>query len=140
MQTIIQHVRERFEQIGAHPSGKMVGLILEVYELACERMLAMVDLDQLKGGKLALLGGVQINMPRPMEDFFLPLSFELRRKGKPVVNLLPLLTEDKVRFRCVQPDAPPLLCATRPSLCDILARVTRGSCFFVVHDMVAHLQ
>ena len=106
MQTIIQHVRERFEQIGAHPSGKMVGLILEVYELARERMLAMVDLDQLKGGKLALLGGVQINMPRPMEDFFLPLSFELRRKGKPVVNLLPLLTEDKVRFRCVQPDAP----------------------------------
>jgi hypothetical protein len=95
MQTIVQHVRERFDAIGAHPSGKMVGLILEVYELAHARMLAMIDLGQLKGGQLALLGGVQINMPRPMDDFFLPLSFDLSREGKPVVNLLPELTKDE---------------------------------------------
>ena len=95
MQTIVQHVRERFAAIGAHPSGKMVCLILEVYELACFRMLAMADLGQLKGGQLALLGGVQINMPRPMEDFFLPLSFELRREGMKPRNLLPELTKDE---------------------------------------------
>ena len=95
MQTIVQHVRERFRAIGAHPSGKMVALVLEVYELARARMLAMADLGQLNGGQLALLGGVQINMPRPMEDFFLPLSFELRCEGKPVVDLLPMLTGDK---------------------------------------------
>ena len=95
MQTIVQHVRERFATIGTHPSGKTVGLILEVYELARVRMLAMADLGQLDGGQLALLGGVQINMPRPMEDFFLPLSFELRREGMKPRNLLPELTKDE---------------------------------------------
>jgi hypothetical protein len=37
---------------------------------------------------LLLLTGIQINMPRPHEDFFQPLSFELHRKTGEVVDLL----------------------------------------------------
>ena len=31
-----------------------------------------------KRGKLILLGGIQVNMPHPMKDFFQPLMFEAR--------------------------------------------------------------
>ena len=107
METIIQHVRERFAAIGVHPSGKMVGLILEVYELARERMLAIVDLGQLKGGghntRCAILGGVQINMPAPMQDFFLPLSFEMHRERKPVVDLLPSILPELASLDLTEP-------------------------------------
>jgi hypothetical protein len=37
---------------------------------------------------LLLLTGIQINMPRPHEDFFQPLSFELHRKTGEVIDLL----------------------------------------------------
>ena len=43
----------------------------------------------LPQGKLVLLGGIQINMPKPSEDFFHPILFEERRDGK-VVDLMPL--------------------------------------------------
>jgi len=38
--------------------------------------------------KIAILGGVQINMPRPMADFFQPIYFEVFEKGQPPKDLL----------------------------------------------------
>ena len=39
-------------------------------------------------GRLILLGGIQINMPYPLEDHFLPLLFESRISDKPSQCLL----------------------------------------------------
>ena len=38
-------------------------------------------------GKLVLIGGIQINMKAPCEDFFNPLMFEVHEVDKPVRNL-----------------------------------------------------
>lgn len=38
---------------------------------------------------LILMGGVQINMPSPMADYFQPLLFEVRVEGEPVIDLMP---------------------------------------------------
>jgi len=41
-----------------------------------------------KCGKVALLGGIQINMPEPMHDYFQPLLFQIRCKGEPTIDLM----------------------------------------------------
>ena len=41
-----------------------------------------------KKGRLILLGGIQINMPRPMNDYFQPMFFQIWEEGKPVVDKL----------------------------------------------------
>jgi hypothetical protein len=37
--------------------------------------------------KLVLVGGIQINMKKPIEDLFLPISFEVFEHDKPVKDL-----------------------------------------------------
>jgi hypothetical protein len=44
--------------------------------------------SESSNGRLILLGGIQINMPDPMHDFFLPLTFEIRRQNHEPVNIL----------------------------------------------------
>jgi len=61
-----------------------------------EAQKAMMDSIVAKGasalegdGNIALLGGIQINTPEGISDYFLPLSFELRDKeGKVVKDLM----------------------------------------------------
>ena len=40
-------------------------------------------------GYLIILTGVQINMPRPFEDYFCPISFELQKKDRETIDLMP---------------------------------------------------
>eukprot|EP00047_Mylnosiga_fluctuans_P006159 m.245222 g.245222 ORF g.245222 m.245222 type:complete len:327 (-) comp14632_c0_seq1:41-1021(-) len=42
-----------------------------------------------KKGRLVILGGIQINMPQPSEDFFQPLLFEIHDKDGKVTDILP---------------------------------------------------
>ena len=37
--------------------------------------------------RLVLVGGIQINMKKPIEDLFLPISFEVFEHNKPVKDL-----------------------------------------------------
>jgi len=37
--------------------------------------------------KLVLVGGIQINMKKPIEDMFLPLCFEIFEHDKPIKDL-----------------------------------------------------
>jgi hypothetical protein len=37
--------------------------------------------------RLVLVGGIQINMKKPIEDLFLPISFEVFEHDKPVKDL-----------------------------------------------------
>ena len=39
-------------------------------------------------GNLVLLGGIQLNMPYPCKDHFMPLMFKMLAKNRPEVNLL----------------------------------------------------
>jgi hypothetical protein len=40
-----------------------------------------------KGVRLILVGGIQINLKKPIEDMFLPISFEVFELNKPVEDL-----------------------------------------------------
>jgi hypothetical protein len=39
--------------------------------------------NTIPGGKVILVGGIQINMKKPIEDMFLPMCFEILEQGKP---------------------------------------------------------
>ena len=74
---------------------KMVELPFAVFD--CQKKLMDTIISSGCGsvagnGKIAVLGGIQINTPRGTSDYFLPLSFELfDNKGKLVRDLLPSL-------------------------------------------------
>jgi len=53
------------------------------------KKIVSVQCGEVGDGKIALLGGVQINTPSGTSDYFLPLSFELRsNKNEVEANLL----------------------------------------------------
>ena len=59
---------------------------------------------------MILLGGIQINMPFPLSDYFEPLVFEVRRHNQPTVSIFEetfgsLQEEDCVRSRQLSLDA-----------------------------------
>jgi len=62
-------------------------LVYEVYEICQDFMDRIVHTHFGKKGKLILLGGIQINMPRPLCDFFQPILFECREQGKETIDL-----------------------------------------------------
>merc|ERR1711871_63945 len=68
----------------------MVELTNVMYELAEKQILDMVSMDGWSGpdSKLALLGGVVVNMPKPYEDFFVPMHFTVQDSKGNRVNLL----------------------------------------------------
>jgi len=45
-------------------------------------------------GRLILLGGIQINVPRPMSDYFQPMHFQISEEGKPVKGKLHVFERD----------------------------------------------
>ena len=69
-----------------------VELPLALYEAQKDMMDSIVQkgYSAIEGnGNIALLGGVQINTPEGISDYFLPLNFDLLdSKGKIVKNLL----------------------------------------------------
>ena len=46
-----------------------------------------------KKGRVIVLGGIQINMPRPMNDYFQPLVFEIYEQDKEVVDKMHVFKE-----------------------------------------------
>ena len=41
----------------------------------------------IPGVKLVLVGGIQINMKKPIEDMFMPLCFEILEHNMPIQDL-----------------------------------------------------
>jgi len=70
----------------------MAALAHESYSMVERTMFEVVN-NEFGSGYLALLGGIQINMPEPYEDHFYPCTFELRRAGEPTVDLVSELRE-----------------------------------------------
>lgn len=94
MNFIISKLSEHVEAIVSLESGddQQAALVHRMYLICKEFLDGIVDVNitDLHGNpvKIAILGGIQINMPRPMADFFQPLLFEIREKGKPNLDLL----------------------------------------------------
>jgi Limiting CO2-inducible proteins B/C beta carbonyic anhydrases len=76
----------------AEANDKSVELPKALFDAQNELMQRIVarGCSKVEGnGKIAMVGGVQINTPQGMQDYFLPLSFELRNnKGELIENLL----------------------------------------------------
>ena len=93
MQYIISEIAKRKESITAKEGdsdAQQAELAMQTYAIGKE-MLDKIVVDDFGNGKgyLVTLTGVQINMPRPFEDFFCPLSFELQKKDQMVIDLMP---------------------------------------------------
>jgi hypothetical protein len=91
--------REIFHQLAVirqHPE-EMVGLAHAMYNIVRTALLKIINFRWTNGftggGKLVLLGGLQINMDSGSPDYFLPLSLELRELVDEKVVTTDLLPE-----------------------------------------------
>jgi Limiting CO2-inducible proteins B/C beta carbonyic anhydrases len=70
---------------------KMIELPYALFEAQDEYMLTMIrknGMNVKNGGTIGLLGGIQINTPEGMSDYFLPLRFEIRNSSGKLVSEL----------------------------------------------------
>ena len=80
-------VNDNIEKINSAPEP-IATLMLTAYEAVKQEMLVIVN-TKFGNGKLVLIGGVQINMPQPCEDHFLPLMLQVSSETGKSVDLLP---------------------------------------------------
>lgn len=74
------------EALGAEHGHKMVGMTHMLYEEMQSYLRNIVNMGF--GGRLAVLGGVQINLSEPHRDRFMPLTFEVCDKDGTVTDHL----------------------------------------------------
>jgi hypothetical protein len=74
--------------------NKMVELSKQMYYIIEKFILNIVSTTSIPTGSMVLLGGVHINTPTEMEDFFWPIKFEIQRHNKPAEDLIHLLRSD----------------------------------------------
>ena len=87
---IIKALRPKMDQINRviRESGvdANAATAYAMFELARDYLLKIISSDF--SGKVLLLGGIQINMKRPCEDLFEPLTFECYQKGTKIMDLM----------------------------------------------------
>ena len=71
----------------------MTGLAFAMYEVVREYVRTIMKAT--KGVKLILVGGIQINLKKPIEDMFLPISFEVFEYNKPVEDKSEIFHKNK---------------------------------------------
>jgi hypothetical protein len=74
------------DRIAAQPNS-YAALAYQAFEMVRSKMNKIVN-TKFGSGKLALVGGIQINMPLPYSDHFLPLSFEMRSQTSEEISLM----------------------------------------------------
>ena len=92
MQYLISELSKRKSLITCHTDMnlKQAELAKQTYLIAQQFLDSIVSTEYAMNGKhghLIILGGVQINMPRYMSDYFYPITFEIRRHNEPTINL-----------------------------------------------------
>jgi len=73
--------------------NSMAELVKVAYHVIEEEILRITH-TRFGNGNLVLLGGIQINMPEPYQDHFLPMHFSVNGAGKPQVDLLKVFFGD----------------------------------------------
>lgn len=61
----------------SEPMKELPHCLFQAMQKVMEQIVA-IACQEVHGGKIALLGGIQINTPSHMSDFFLPLTFDVR--------------------------------------------------------------
>eukprot|EP00606_Chrysophyceae_sp_TOSAG23-5_P000378 GSChrysophyteH2.ASY1.ANO1.182.1 assembled CDS len=92
MQYLISELNKRKDAILAKEGDAdalQAELCMQTYAIGKDMLDKIVSADVLPKGYLVTLTGVQINMPRPFEDFFCPLTFELQKKDQMAIDLMP---------------------------------------------------
>ena len=98
MNFLKRQLQRRHAAVQTHPNGKNVGLPTETFRIAHGLLEGMIDMGELpEGAQVVLVGGVQINMPRPLPNFFCPMHFSTRSADQAPESLLDWL----------RPEAPP---------------------------------
>jgi len=91
-QALVGHLLMPYAEDLEKAENPMIQLPLSLYDAQKKMMDAIVagGCQEVAGdGKIALLGGVQINTPDPESDYFLPLQFEVRsNKNTPIADLM----------------------------------------------------
>lgn len=72
----------------ATENEQFASLAHETWKIA-NKMLDQIVHTRFGGddSKLIILGGIQINMPRPFDDLFQPLTFDVRSKDGTITDL-----------------------------------------------------
>ncbi|EOD06474.1 hypothetical protein EMIHUDRAFT_249864 [Emiliania huxleyi CCMP1516] len=81
-----QQVNRRYVEIKS-ADDQLLALIRVAYEAVKEKLLGIINTD-FGSGKLILIGGIQLNMPKPWEDHFQPLYYKVHQKGVDPVDIL----------------------------------------------------
>jgi hypothetical protein len=64
----------------------MAALAYQAFESVKAKIHKVVN-TEFGSGKLVLVGGIQLNLPPPCGDHFLPMSFEIHQAGQPIERL-----------------------------------------------------
>jgi hypothetical protein len=84
---IKQQLAPHAEEI-KNSDNPMAKLAFKAFDAVHDMMQDVVN-TKFGSGYLILLGGIQINMPAPYAEHFLPLLFEARQEGKETIDLMP---------------------------------------------------
>lgn len=93
MDYLISEIKKRKDSIAniEDKNGQQAQLCKDIYEISKEFLEKIVTTDfsvTHENGHLILLGGIQIIMSRPMENYFAPMVYELRSFNKPTIDVL----------------------------------------------------
>lgn len=88
MTYIISHVGQRIDVIKAKedPNERQAELAMQCYSIAKNLLDEIISTD-FGTGKLIIITGIQVNMPRPMNDYFQPKEFYVLQRGKEKIDL-----------------------------------------------------
>jgi hypothetical protein len=88
MTYIISQVCQRIDVIKAKedPNERQAELAVQCYDIA-KNLLDEIVSTEFGTGKLVIITGIQINMPRPMNDYFQPKEFYVLQRGKEKIDL-----------------------------------------------------
>lgn len=81
-----QQISKRLSAIQASDEP-MLALVRAAYDCVKDSIMAILN-HNFGDGHIVLLGGIQLNMPEPLPDYFQPLTFQVLQKDGSVDSLL----------------------------------------------------
>jgi hypothetical protein len=91
MQYIINEINKvclKIDLENKSENDKQVCLVNETHRIGKNMLDHCIAPHFDGGGHMVVLTGIQINMPRPFDDYFCPLTFELIKKDGTVIDLM----------------------------------------------------
>jgi len=105
------------EQVAPHANritsakNPMAELAKVAYEAILEKLTAIAN-TEFGSGYLALVGGIQLNMPKGHPDYFVPCHFTIQKRGSAPKHVLDRLTSqhEYLKGMCMRPSIISAVC------------------------------